>query len=163
MSIWYFCGLLVYLSPFWYFVPRNIWQSWLIPVEKKRHFFRRKSSKTVVITLAPGGGAFPAERIQNGESLLCNKLESGWKVLWRRPTTGLSLFGGAKKTAHSLPRDTLLMTSSRLVNRRFPVQGCQINLAATYQNGNNFPNNHKIYQMTKNRPNDHKIDQMTMK
>jgi hypothetical protein len=27
--IWYICGHLVYLSPFWYFVPRKIWQPWL--------------------------------------------------------------------------------------------------------------------------------------
>jgi hypothetical protein len=44
-------------------------------------------------------------------------------------------------------------------------QGCQIFLATTYQNGENIPNEHKIYQMSTrcakwplHRLNDHKLD-----
>jgi hypothetical protein len=50
------------------------------------------------------------------------------------------------------------------------AQGCQIFLGATYQNGKNIPNNHKIYHITIkytkcqwNIPNNHKIYQMASK
>jgi hypothetical protein len=28
MTIWHFCGHLLYFSPFWHIVPRKIWQPW---------------------------------------------------------------------------------------------------------------------------------------
>jgi hypothetical protein len=43
------------------------------------------------------------------------------------------------------------------------LQGCQIFNGATYQNGNNIPNDHKIHPWPQNIPNGSKIDQMAIK
>jgi hypothetical protein len=54
--------------------------------------------------------------------------------------------------------------------RRDAVQGCQIFLSTTYQNGKNMPNDHTIYQMAtkytkwpQNISNASKVDQMVIK
>jgi hypothetical protein len=68
-----FCGHLVYISPFWYFTPRNIWQPFRQPhtelfvliastgereredVEEKV-FGQNKNKKNFFLPLAPGAG-----------------------------------------------------------------------------------------------------------
>jgi hypothetical protein len=70
--LWSFCSHLIYFSPFWYAVPRKIWQPWSESVSSKNFQHFKNKNKQVDI-----GGS---RHCQNRNPVIATSISQSWDV-----------------------------------------------------------------------------------